>query len=930
VRISLLAQEPLIHTPTGLRVDEQNNIWVIENHTHVRQQDYTGPRADRILVFRGYLDENEEKSISEFATDFVDGMSLSLAPEGGVLVATRASIMQFTDLDGDLKADRRDTLIALETEETFPHNGMSGLVVSPDGWLYFQCGENFGAPYLLTGTDGTTLEGQAREGGSLYRCRADGSRLERIASSVWNCFAMTFDDFGNLFAVENDPDSRPPCRLLHIVKGGDYGFQFQHGRDGLSPFTSWFGQLPGTLPMVAGTAEAPSGVLYYGQSQLHPELQDRLLVTGWGDNEIQSFKLEPKGSSFVAQPQSLIKGERNFYPVGLALDNQGGVLVSDWASVSYPVHGKGRIWRISGKGKGPRSMRIQQGVLLSKNELLQRLNADDPRVRAEAARLVLQTYPEDAKIFFAANKLTPKGKANLLWAARQARHPQLPDMIELALDHEHELLRAAAVRIIAEDQLITNEHFYFSLIQTDASPFVKREAIYGLYSPEAYAAIVPLFEQNDPFIHTAIIHTFGKAGNVDFLLEFAQHPSPHIRLGSLLCLRRSGSERARAVIPDFLMDELPANRMTALKWVAEEQLTIFRNEVEQSFNQLSNFTPELFDTYMATFQYLDGAFNPKSHFMEGDEHISRSFYKRQKFLLAAAANPGLNYDIRRRALAGVNPQYEGLSPELLAGFAGEPHEGFQIEAVRSLGERQADTAALRLLRFIAADTQRARAVRLEAIAALGRHVQPENKTALLALLKQPGQDEAITEEAMRSLEAFGRDEETTPWLDSYRKLLPAPEAAASNEFWQQAVEGEADLQAGERTFFSARYLCSSCHRINGRGGVFGPDLSRAGSNISKERIIQSILDPSAIVQPAYTGYTVKSREGEVFTGRLDKELDSKRHLQMILPNGERTAVPYDQIVEQKMLEQSLMPAGLQLRMTAREFRDLVHFLQACQ
>ena len=35
---------------------------------------------------------------------------------------------------------------------------------------------------------------------------------------------------------ESDPDSRPPCRLLDVVRHGDYGFKFRYGRDGLHPF----------------------------------------------------------------------------------------------------------------------------------------------------------------------------------------------------------------------------------------------------------------------------------------------------------------------------------------------------------------------------------------------------------------------------------------------------------------------------------------------------------------------------------------------------------------------------------------------------------------------------------------------------------------------------------------------------------------------
>ena len=47
--------------------------------------------------------------------------------------------------------------------------------------------------------------------------------------------------------------SCPPCRLIDVVMGGDYGYKFRYGRSGLHPYTAWNGEIPGTLPMVAGT-----------------------------------------------------------------------------------------------------------------------------------------------------------------------------------------------------------------------------------------------------------------------------------------------------------------------------------------------------------------------------------------------------------------------------------------------------------------------------------------------------------------------------------------------------------------------------------------------------------------------------------------------------------------------------------------------------
>ena len=926
--LELLAKEPDIVTPTGVQVDEENRIWVIENHTHVRQEDYPGPDHDKILVFSGYINQDVEKKVTEFATDFKDGMSLSLAQDGKVLITTRASILEYTDSDGDLVADEKKTLISMETTERFPHNGMSGLVISPDNKIYFQCGENFGAYYEISGTDGTTLYGKEREGGSIYRCNLDGSGIERVGTAIWNCFAMAFDNYGNLFAVENDPDSRPPCRLLHIVRGGNYGFQFQHGRDGLSPLTSWFGQLPGTLPMVAGTGEAPSGILYYNQDKFGEEIKGSMLVTAWGDNEIESFQIENKGSSFTATKNSFVKGGRDFYPVGLATDDSGAVISTDWANVSYAVHGKGRIWRISNSKNKLKNKSLTTSSNATEDEMIELLNSSDMKVRTEAAERIASYNSNELRTFFQSNLLGDPGKMNLLWASHNLGLSQLSELLDMAIMEDGELLRAAAIRMMIDYGIQKDEGFYLNTIKNDASHFVQREAIYGLYSKAGFDEVVEFFEREDPFIHTAIIETFGKPDNLDFLLEYTRLEEPRQRLGALLCLRRSGMEQSYSIIPQFLEDKAEINRITALKWIAEDNLKSFRKEVEKSFNQSSEMSSELFDTYMATFQYLDGEFNQRSHFMEGDEHVSKSFYKRQKFLMSMAANSSLNYSIRARTLSGINPNNENLSLETLKQFSSEENTDFQVEAVRSIGARINDKASRRFLQEVVDDQSKVEEVRLEAISALSNSVKDDSKSKeiLLSLANNAEETEQIREEAMRSLDHLAEDQEVASILQEYKTRLPDKESASSPDFWRELGNEQGNSASGARIFHSTRYQCNSCHRIDGRGGVFGPDLSQVGSNTDRSRIVESILNPSDIVTPTYTGYAVTTSEGDVTIGRLDKDLDSKRHLQMIDAIGARKAVAYDDIVKQTILETSLMPANLHMRMSTDEFRDLIQFL----
>lgn len=930
--ISLLIQNPDIVTPTGIAVDSDDRIWVIENHTHVRQDDYPGPDVDRLLIFEGYLSSNpENKKVIEYATDFKDGMSLTLKDNGQVLIATRASIIQFTDLNNDFIADKRDTLIGLESEEKFSHNGMSGLVIGPDNKIYFQCGENFGSEYLMTGTDGSKILGEEREGGSIYRCNMDGSNLERIGTAIWNCFGMTFDPYGNLFSVENDPDSHPPCRLLHIVKGGNYGFEFNHGRDGLSPLTSWFGQIPGTLPMVSGTGEAPCGIIHYDASLFGEKIQSSLLVASWGDSVIQSYDLVSNDGSFISQPYAFVEGKRNFAPVELAIDSKGGIIISDWASLRYPVHGKGKIWRIS-PPPNP-SEKVQQ------NDQIQLLNSPYADIRKNTANEIISSSSNI--IDYLNNKqIKDIAKPNILWAAANNEHPQLKELLIKALEDKNELIRALSVQILIEKNLIDNEKFYFDLFQSDKSMHVKRQTIYGLQSEDSYNLVLNMFRENTPFIHTAIIEIFGKSDNIDMLINTSKSNNSYERLGALLCLRRANADIPREIMKQYLFDPDYTNRQVALKWISEDRLIQFRDLVEESFVTLNDIDQKIFDAYMVAFQYLDGKWEPVTprvnkaakvtgwgdkatpHFAEGDKSWVKYPYKRQPFLLKALRNDNFSSNLKARALSSMDPYHTDLTIPFLMELFNEGAEDLQIEVTRTLSTRITDVEACKTVGNIAKDKNQNIETRLEALNGLGNSAVI-NKSTMNTLREILSNDQEI--DIIRN-EAFKNYQSVSPDLNIDQINLSLERRPTSLDEWRKYGHEQGDEKSGARIFYSGRYQCGSCHRIDGRGGIYGQDLSRIGLNASKDRIIESILHPGDIISPEYVGYEVTTEEDDIYVGREDKDHDTKYHLSMILANGERRRILYEEIVEQKILDHSLMPSGLYETMTGVEFRDLIQFL----
>ena len=490
----------------------------------------------------------------------------------------------FEDRDGDGRADGAiggtlpTPIVRLDTPGDYPHNGLSGFAFDFAGNVYFGLGENLGADYRLIGSDGTTLSGGG-EGGNIYRCRPDGSKLERIATGFWNPFHVTFDAFGRLFAVDNDPDSRPPCRLLHIVDGGDYGYRFRNGRKGLHPFTAWNGELPGTLGMVAGTGEAPSGVIEYDRHNLPEDYRGTLLVTSWGDHRIEQYRLEPHGASFRSTMKPVVVGGEDFRPVGIAVAPDGSLYVSDWVDKSYTLHGKGRIWRLR--------------------------NASPPNLNRSAGQ----------------EKGTAAGRdprSNAIALASVAEMGKIDDASAAAfLQNDSADVRALAMSILPTDRIDLK-----AIAASDASPLVRAEAMRRLADPAAKDILLKALESDDPFLQQAARQGLRRSLKIDELIALAgsKDLAPSRRLGVLLILRDSDRPEARALLPRFLADPDPSIHFAAIQWVGEHRLTEFRPQLLAGLAS-SAATRSLFEATLAALELLDGKMRKPTDEVAGEDYI---------------------------------------------------------------------------------------------------------------------------------------------------------------------------------------------------------------------------------------------------------------------------------------------------------------------
>lgn len=340
-RLELIASEPAIVTPIGLAFDGQGRLLVVESHTHQRQEEYAGPAGDRIRAFADSDCDGRLDAWSTLAEGFEQAMNVCAGSEGGVYLVTRRDVRLLEDADGDGRAERQTTVLQLQTDVDYPHNGLSGIAFVANGparsQLYIGLGENFGGAYRLIGSDGSEVADHGGAG-TIFTCDPAGGKLARYATGFWNPFSLC-EHGSSLFCVDNDPDASPPCRLIEALPAGDYGHRWAYGRAGTHPLQAWNGELPGTLPMVCGTGEAPTAVLSHG---------GYLWVTSWGDHRIERYSLVLNADGhYGATLTTIVQGDDDFRPTGMTLAPDGSLYFGDWVRRDYAVHGCGRIWRLT-------------------------------------------------------------------------------------------------------------------------------------------------------------------------------------------------------------------------------------------------------------------------------------------------------------------------------------------------------------------------------------------------------------------------------------------------------------------------------------------------------------------------------------------------------------------------------------------------------
>lgn len=156
-------------------------------------------------------------------------------------------------------------------------------------------------------------------------------------------------------------------------------------------------------------------------------------------------------------------------------------------------------------------------------------------------------------------------------------------------------------------------------------------------------------------------------------------------------------------------------------------------------------------------------------------------------------------------------------------------------------------------------------------------------------------------------------------------LMVAQDNNATSDDRTQAIKLLAGVTNGspEQGYQTFRTHCISCHAARGEGANIGPNLSDVALRLPPDKIVESIVHPSAVVEEQYKTTMILTLDGDVITGLLVESNDE----QVKLYDGkDYYDVLVDDIDEQATKEQSGMPERLADAMQPSEFIDLVAFL----
>ena len=969
---SLVASEPLLSSPSDIDVDAHGRIWVCEV-VNYRGKKNTRPEGDRILVLEDTTGDGkaDHQTVFHQGRDIDSALGICVIGEGPgrkVIVSCAPNVFIFYDDDGDLKADRRESLFTKIGRPQHDHS-VHAFVVGPDGRWYFNFGNTGQAVHDCDGKPvldrfGNTVVDNSHpyRQGMVFRCRPDGTDFEVLGHNFRNNYEVTVDSFGTLWQSDNDDDGNRGVRINWVMEYGNYGYKdevtgasWQTPRTNMepdSPERHWHLNDPGVVPNLLQTGNgSPTGICVYEGSLLPERFHGSVIHCDAGPNVVRAYHISPDGAGYAADVEVLVDGaaDKWFRPSDVCVAPDGSLIIADWHDPGVGGHGmgdteKGRIYRIAPKGV---SLANIHPDLSSIGGLVASLASPNLSLRATALEK-LTASPEEAataleKAFQGETNLSVK--ARLAWAIGMLPG-RATQMVDRLIKHEHADMRCVAIRMCRlthGDIVSCVEH-----VLNDSSPSVRREAaialrgISGKRADQAWAVLASHHTAGDRWETEAL------GIGADAVTGFGESGLWNARLAAWKnqCGDACGSQAGRDIVwrsrsaqtPQWLCTLIGDPRTTTSESLALVRALDFQERRSVQNQILHSVTTFRLPEEKRTVILPELVLRLEPQVIKGEG-------------ISAIIEEAIGYVHGTKQYVDIIKRFQrrGHVPDLLAMAAhAETPEDLAVSAA-SAAVMLADAAVLRdavlatdttaMPRLLAAlGTQSSKRpqqfleslirdasipISLQAAAVLGLGRSESGAKRLIGLSQEGVLTGSLPQAAATAIVL-------SPWKDikaEARETLPMPVPKGGGDLptiQDLTRRGRGNPARGKEVFFG-RGTCSKCHRIGNEGKVVGPDLSEIGSKLSRVALYESILAPSAAISHNFESYTAVLNDGRSFTGLLI----SRNPINVIIrgPDGIDVTLEADLIDELIQQPVSLMPADLATTITRDDFVNLVSWLE---
>lgn len=909
------------------------------------------------------------------ADKFVDFVPNVDSPRGGHFVRDTLYLIHppylssFRDTTGDGVADEHKVLLenigfGLRHPRGSDHT-TNGCRMGIDGWLYIAVGD-FGME-ATKGTDGKVV---TLHGGGVARVRPDGTDLEVYSYHTRNICDVAISPTLDLFTRDNTNDGKGwNIRVHHLTNGSEHGYPRLYKN-----FTD-----EAVRPMLDLGGGSGTGALYLAE----PGHEEMLLTCDWTTGKIYHDKLAKNGAGYSLEESVFMDLKR---AIDIDVDGFSNLYVCDWRDGRFKFAGKGKkvgmVQKLTKKG-----MKIEPFPnlrMMEIGDLVDQLKSPSAVRRLEASREILARVDKgraNALQNLILDQATPKS-GRIAAIMTLAQMGGLPGTGTFPLIHMQESPddREFVLRGIGEigGELLNRET---QKIVGDLPSWTPREQLQGIIAlgraakpaPGASKAIIETTSKsNDPRIFNTAIGALVKIGDVESLLAHSDK-----RLARLALMRIHSPEVVSGVAAKLAQTKGP-ERMGLIEVLAR----LFHREAKWDLKSWWGtrpddrgpyFAPETWSETKTITGILEGLFAklPKEEQsimlgILGRNRIAISQLKlgnqdpltlalatpeptpvQVNLLTTAAKDHKRKWDERVQAYralcrmenATVINQVQILGAWIdqkvdenelereLTDFINQPALILSTRDLRKIaakGSKSESRVAWRTLLTFTQSPLIKQNQKTPIIKMIDKNPREEGLFLALADLLLPGFDKQIEN-------AIDSDNDTLIEAARHAKKVIAAASAKSGkrlaelkapEVMKIAMKSGGDPAMGKKLY--TRQGCIACHAVDQKAVQKGPYLGAAGSKFTKDYLIESILDPNAVVAQGFQTELITMKDKSAHLGFVTRQEDGVIDLRNVA--GVVTKLKEADIAKRENQKNSMMPTGLASALTLDEFNHLIAYL----